>query len=595
MRKIFCCSVFLLMAVRLLSAQSVPEKWLTDCEKSGFKQTPRYAETMAYCRKIEKASPWVKVTSFGMSPEGRSLPLVIVSNEKAFTPAKAAATNKAVILIQNGIHAGEIEGKDASLMLLRDIAILKSKASLLDHAILLIIPIYNVDGHERFGPYNRINQNGPEEMGWRVTAQNLNLNRDYVKADAPETQAWLKLYTAWLPDFFIDCHVTDGADYQYVVTYGIETHENVPAPVREWVNTTFLPSMKDMKINDVPIGPLINFRSDLEPLKGLLAFAGTAPPRFSTVYTPLQNRPGLLIEMHMLKDYKTRVEANYQFLDALIRRINEQSASLRQAVRRADEETAGGVENPFPLVLQADTVPSSTLRYFGFQQTNTASEISGGKKRVYSKDPYEAMVPVYEKLHVSKSVIPPYAYIIPRQWQEVISRLKLHGIKLERLKQAAELNVESYRFSNPKWQSAPFEGRLGVSYDVQKVEEKRAFPAGSIVVRLHQRAARVAIHALEPESPDAFVAWGFFNAIFEQKEYGEDYVLEKLASGMLAKDTLLAKHYVERVQSDSIFAKNYYSRLNFFYQHSPYWDVQMDLYPVARLMEETPLITEPIK
>jgi murein tripeptide amidase MpaA len=356
--------------------QAVPEKWLTYYEQSGFKKTSRYKETMEYCRRLEKASPWIKVTSFGRSPEGRDLPLVVVSSDKAFDPAKASKTDKAVILIQNGIHSGEIEGKDACLMLMRDIAITKTKASLLDHAILLIIPIYNVDGHERFGPYNRINQNGPEEMGWRVTAQNLNLNRDYVKADAPETQAWLKLFNRWLPDFFVDCHVTDGADYQYVVTFGIETTPNVAQPVRNWVKQNFLPTISALRTNgNVPIGQLIFLRDDLDPLKGLFGFSGTGPPRFSTVYTSLQNRPGLLIEMHMLKDYKSRVEGNYQMLEAIIQQVDKEHASLRSAVRLADEQTINNLERPFTLSFQSDTAPNHTVKYSGYKQKNEKSEV----------------------------------------------------------------------------------------------------------------------------------------------------------------------------------------------------------------------------
>src|SRR5256714_9604970 len=173
--------------------------------------------------------------TFGRSGEGRDLPLLVAASGGTFTPDAARRAGKAVVLIQACIHAGESDGKDAGLALLRDIAITKTRLSLLDHVVLLFIPIYNTDGHERFGPYNRINQNGPAEMGWRTTAENLNLNRDYMKADAPETRAWLRLWTEWNPDLFIDCHVTDGADFQYNITYQYEHHDNAPASVRDWM------------------------------------------------------------------------------------------------------------------------------------------------------------------------------------------------------------------------------------------------------------------------------------------------------------------------------------------------------------------------
>jgi hypothetical protein len=587
--------LLLLLLPIFASAQSVPEKWLTYYEQSGYKKTPRYKETMEYCRRLEKASPWIKVTSFGKSPEGRDLPLVIVSRKRIFDPAQAAKSDDAVILIQNGIHAGEIDGKDACLMLMRDIAITKTKSSLLDHVTLLIIPIYSVDGHERFGAFNRINQDGPVEMGWRVTAQNLNLNRDYMKADAPETQAWLKLFNAWLPDFFVDCHVTDGADFQHILTYGIETKENVAAPVRSWIKEKYLPVISNLKTGGVPVAPLIFLRDDLDPLKGMQGTDGTAPPRFSTGYAPLQNRPGLLIEMHMLKDYKTRVEANYQMLDATIELLNREYATLRNAVRLADEHTAAGLEGPLVLAYESDTVANEKIHYLGFKQQNEKSEISGGIRRIYTHEPFEADIPYYNALKASKSVDPPYAYLIPQQWQEVISRLKLHGVRLERLKTSVKLDVERYRFSDAKWAQTPFEGRLGVTYKVGKSSETTTFPAGTVVVRLNQRAAKVAVQALEPDAPDAFVAWGFFNAAFEQKEYAEDYVMETFAKEMLQKDPRLKQEFDAKLLSDTAFAKSPGARLNFFYQRSPYWDNQVNLYPVARLMKEVALQTVPAK
>ena len=596
MKVITACSLILLLPATIF-CQSIPEKWLTPCERSGFIKTPRYNETMEYCRKLAKASPWIKVTSFGKSPEGRDLPLVIASKGKEFDPKKAAKSKKAILLIQNGIHAGEIEGKDACLMLLRYIAITKTKSSLLDHVILLVIPIYNVDGHERFGPYNRINQNGPEEMGWRVNAQNLNLNRDYIKADAPETQAWLKLFNAWLPDFFVDCHVTDGADYQYIVTYGIETQGNVAPPVREWIREKYLPFLSTVRTNGVPIAPQIYFVDDLDPLKGLEGTDGTAPPRFSTVYTTLQNRPGLLIEMHMLKKYKARVEGNYTILDSTMRLLNREYKSVRQAVRSADSLTAATITLPhlFGLQFQSDTIPNSTLDYYGVRQKNEPSEISGAPRRVYSIEQIEETIPVFDSIKATKTIVPPIAYLIPSQWQQVIERLKLHGLHLQRLRLPSRLEVEEYRFSNAKWQQTPFEGRHRVSYSVEKTTGWKLFPAGTIVVPLNQRAAKVAINALEPESPDAFVSWGFFDAIFEQKEYAEDYVMEKLARDMISKNPNLKAEFDAKLRSDTAFANSPGARLNFFYQRSPYWDKQVGLYPVARLMLNTGLYTEPLK
>ncbi len=576
------------------SAQAIPDKWLTYYEKSGFKQTPRYDETMQYCKELEKASPWIKVISFGKSPQGRDLIVVIASSDKTFDPKKAGTSKKATILIQNGIHSGEIDGKDACLMLLRDIAITKTKAALLDHVNLLIIPIFNVDGHERFGKYNRINQNGPEEMGWRVTAQNLNLNRDYMKADAPEMQAWLKLYTAWLPEFFVDCHVTDGADYQHVVTYSIEKGDMIAEPVRSWIKDTYIPTVTSrLKDDSVLIVPYVYFADDKNPMKGLLEYP--TPPRFSTTYTCIQNRPGLLIETHMFKDYKSRVEGTYKMLDQTIRIVNEEATVLKKAVKDADDQTKSALENPYPLLYEVGKTSLSSTHFLGYKTKIEKSEISGGDWVQYTKEPYEADIPRLDSFFVTKTIEPPKAYLIPPQWQTVIERLKLHGIKLERMTGALDLKVELYHCSKVKWQERSYEGRHPVTFSVEKIKEKRNIPAGTVVAWMNQRTARVLINALEPEAPDAFVQWGFFDAIFEQKEYGEDYVLEKVAHDMLAASPGLKEEFNDRLKSDSAFAATPYARLNFFYQHSPYWDKQMNEYPVMRLMWEVALPTEPIQ
>jgi hypothetical protein len=584
------CAMIALLASGFASvtAQTVPSGWETYYEKSGFKATPGYEQTMEYCRKVERSSRWVNVTDFGLSPQGRKLPLVILSSDRAFTPAKAAATGKAIILIQNGIHSGEIDGKDACLMLMRDIAITKKHASLLDHVIVLIIPIFSVDGHERFGKYNRINQNGPEEMGWRTTAQNLNLNRDYLKADAPEMQGWLKLFSAWLPDFLVDCHVTDGADYQYSVTYSIETHEMMPRPVRGWITDTYLPSvLGQMNTAGIKIGPYVYLRDDTDPSKGMMG--GTAPPRFSTQYAAVRNRPGLLIETHMLKDYKTRVEGTYQLLLATLRLLNSESASLRRAVATADRNMIEGLHEPFPIRFELVDTPNDTIHYLGYVPKVEPSDVSGGQRVLYTPEPFEADIPRYDSVKVARAIVPPAAYLIPPEWTEVIRRLGMHGLAIKHLKKEIELEVDSYRFSGAKWQEKPYEGRHPVTYSVRTETGKRRFPPGTAVVLLRQRAAGVAIHALEPEAPDAFAAWGFFDAVFEQKEYAEEYVMETVSREMIARDPALKSEFDEKVRSDTAFAKSPSARLNFFYQRSPYWDPMLNLYPVARLMDENNL------
>ncbi len=559
----------------LAAAVSMPTK----TETTRFQETPRYEETLEYCLRLAKESPWIRTTSFGTSPEGRELILVIASKDRAFDPAAAAKTGKPVVLIQAGIHAGEIDGKDAGMMLLRDIAVTKQHASLLDNAIILFMPIYNVDGHERFGPFNRINQNGPREMGWRTTSRNLNLNRDYVKADAVETRAWLKVFTTWWPDLTIDCHVTDGADYRYDVTYGFEAGPNAPAAVGRWISETVdkqvVPTLE--RWGHLP-SLYIFLRNDAEPKDGLVNL-GVSPPRFSTGYTVLQNRPSFLVETHMLKDYRTRVMATYDTLRALLESVNRDAASLRGAIAQADADAAAA-GGRIPLQFKALSTPGK-VRYKGVSYTRELSEVSGAPWIKYGREPLDLTLDTFTGIEVTVSVDKPLAYIVPPQWTEAIEVLQAHGLQLKRLTRDVSGSFDGYRLTDPDWQARPFEGRHGVKFTTQRLKGvQRTFKAGSVVVPMNQRSAIVAAHLLEPQAPDSLVSWGFFDAVFEQKEYAEAYVMEKVARDMMAKDPNLRSEFLAAL-TDPAFAGSPSRRLDFFFQRSPWQDDQIGLYPIG--------------
>ena len=566
---------------------TAPPEWQTHAERTNYRETPRYDETVAYSQRLAAASGLIRYMSFGKSGEGRDMPLLIAAEGGTFTPEAARSANKTVVLIQACIHPGEPDGKDAGLALLRDIAITRTRPHLLDHVVILFIPIYSTDGHERFGPYTRINQNGPAESGWRGTATNLNLNRDYMKADAPETRAWLRLWNAWNPDLFIDCHVTDGADYRYNVTYQYEHHENAPASVRDWMKTTLARVVPLTEGEGNLLAPYPEFRDNRDLTKGIDSFIGT--PRFATGYTPLRNRPGLLIETHMLKDYRSRVRGTYDLLRFVLEDVNRDPESLRRAVRAADEETISrgrtyDAARRYPLRFEL-TDKAVPFQLKGVESRRELSEVSGAVRVIFGTKPVDLVVPLYDDARVTASVAPPLYYIVPAQWTSVIDVLAAQGLRLQRLAAPAAIEVESYRFSEVKWAPAPFEGRVMLSYKTTLVRERRTFNAGSVIVPMAQPAAQVALHLLEPDAPDSMVAWGFFNPIFEQKEYGESYVLENLAREMMAKDENLRREFEQRLISDPKFAASASARLQFFYERSPYWDPQLNLYPVGRITE----------
>jgi hypothetical protein len=555
--------------------------WETPYEKSAFLETPRYRETIDYLKRLEKASPWIRVTSFGTSGEGRDLVLVIASKDKTFDAAAAHRTGKAIVLLQAGIHAGEIDGKDAGMMLLRDMAVTKSRAALLDNAILLFMPMYNVDGHERFGPYNRTNQNGPKEMGWRTTARNLNLNRDYMKADAPETRAWLKLYTTWWPDLLIDAHVTDGADYQPVMTYAIESGPNVPKPLADWVKEAVIGrAVPAVAAGGTGISPYIQLKDDTDPTAGLVANVST--PRFSTGYTILQCRPSFLIETHMLKNYKARVDATSATVAALLDECGRSRDALHAAIRASEEEAARPGKTPLTFKTTDETRP---VAYHGVSYTRQPSAVSGAMSIRYGKAPLELTVPIQDRFETTLEVERPRAYLVPQQWTDEIEILRLHGLRLRRLTAELTTPVEGYQLSDPKWQPNPFEGRHQVTCKADRLKSvARTFPAGTLVVPMDQPGSALAAHLLEPLGPDSFVAWGFFDTVFEQKEYAEPYVVEAMAQSMMEKDPGLRAEF-EKALADPAFAADPRQRLDFFFRRSPYWE-HPGLYPVG-------LVTDP--
>ena len=577
-----------------------PTDWATPAERDEYRTTPRYEATLQYLRRLQAAAPkQVRIETFGRSAEGRDLVLVAVSGDGRFDPAELHRAGRSIILVQNAIHAGEMDGKDACLALLRDLVITRTRADLLRRAVLLVIPIYNVDGHERFGPDNRINQNGPAETGWRTQGANLNLNRDYMKADAPETRAFLRLWNRWLPDLFIDTHVTDGADYQYDTTIQTETGPDVPTGIASYVRGTLVPELFErVGRTGHSIGPYIALKSEQDPTQGIVL--AQSPPRYSTGYTIVQNRPGILVETHMLKDYRTRVTGTYELLRSTLELANRDAEKLARLNREADASTIAAGRRPdpsapFPLRLEPDgTTAPFLLRGYRFERS--MSPIAGMEIIHYSHDPVELTIPQPGGLRVSLAVALPAAYIVPAAWGQVIEVLEAHGLTLRRTTSAWDEEVDTYRCEGPHWLDHPFEGRqvlfnpgegnpgsVPPGVRCRPSRERLSFPAGSVVVPLDQRAARVAIHWLEPEGPDSALAWGFFNAIFEQKEYGEPYVVEPLARSMLEADAALKQEFEKRLAENPGFAANPAERLDFFYHRSRFEDRRLGLYPVGRL------------
>ncbi|MFZ4740931.1 MAG: M14 family metallopeptidase [Bacteroidales bacterium] len=581
--KNFILFSFLLFTINTFAQQN---SFTTYFEKSGYEETPTYNATISYCKLIDSASAWIKYLSFGKSPQGREMPLLIMDKNGNFMPESIKKSGNIILLIQACVHAGEPDGKDAGLLLFRDIAINKKMNELLNHVTILFIPIFNVDGHERFGKYNRINQNGPKEMGWRTTANNLNLNRDYLKADALEMKNWLKMFNRFMPDFFIDCHTTDGADYQYVLTYGIETEGNVDQGLIKWQKDNYLAPITQMMTQDgLPTLPYVTFRNWHDPRSGLVS--NVAPPMLSQGYTIQRNRPGLLIETHMLKSYKIRVESTYRMIEKTMIILNKEYQNLHKLIAEADKNTSN--ENfrkkEFAINFEASEKDSTMIDYLGVEYSVEKSELSGGEWFKYNNSkPTTFKIPYFNKIEIVEKTLLPKAYIITPEWSRVIDVLKLHNITMKTIKMPLTLKVQSYKFKNPKWATTSYEGRNPlINFVMDTITEERTYPAGSLIIDMNQAGARIIAYLLEPKASSSLVFWGFFNTIFEQKEYSESYVMEVLAREMLANDVKLKTEFEQKKNSEPEFANNPRAILNWFYSKTPYWDQRLNLYPIGKI------------
>ncbi len=559
--------------------------WTTPYEKSKGMETPRYEETLRFCKQLAYNSDDIHYEAFGYSPQGRELPLLIFNSDGKFTPEEVRASGKVVVLVQAAIHPGEPAGKDAGLMLFRDYFIDGKDQEKLNNICVLFIPIFNVDGHERWSKYNRINQKGPVETGFRANAQNLNLNRDYLKADSPEMRQWLKMFHTWLPDFFIDTHTTNGGDYEYPITYHMEVYGNMEEKLTRWQQEDFIPSMeKYMELKQMPIFPYVQSREWHNPESGLRS--GVGSPMTSTGYVALMNRPGLLIETHMLKPYPVRVESTYELLKFSLEYVSERSLTLQSLVQSADKKTQSRLfrRRAFPLNFQINYSDSTLVRFKGVEYEKVLSELTGKEWFRYGKAKQEFVRPYFNVSEPSDEVKLPEAYFIPPEWTEVIERLQWHGVEFFVMEDATFQLFESYEFTEVEWDRRPFESRLRLNIKAfEPIEENRFLPVGSIYIPIEQVRAPLIAHLLEPHANNSLLSWGFFNSIFEQKEYAEIYVMEPMALEMIKKDPELKERFEQFKADNPELANNHWALMNWFYKQSPYYDRLINKYPVLKL------------
>ena len=575
------------------TADRAPVSLVTEAERSGFQRTGRYAEVERLCRGFERTYPGkARCVSFGETPEGRPMLAIVASADGVLDPAAARAKRRPVILFQGGIHAGEIEGKDAGFWALRDLLDRKLAPGALGAVTAVFVPVLNIDGHERFGKNNRPNQRGPEEMGFRVTAQNLNLNRDYVKADAPEMRALLGLFEAWDPTIYVDLHATDGAKFQHDIAVMVSPRAphggGLDAAARGLSDAL---QARLAALGHLPLPFYPSFREHDDPASGFAVYV--SPPRFSDGYAAARNRVGVLVETHSWVPYPRRVRSTYDLLGALFTDAVTRAPALRAAAERADVATARLAGQAVTLTHRTTATPR-TIEFRGYAYEKRPSEISGGTWTVYDESRPEIWrVPLFDQLEPDLTVTAPRAgYVIPAghaAW--VADKLRLHGLRYQVLPESRRaFAVEAFRADAVTF-SGPYEGRSPAKVKGSYRREAHDLPAGSLFIPIAQPRATLLLHLLEPLAPDSLVSWGFFNSAFERKEYMEPYVTEEEARKMLAADPSLRAEFEARL-ADPAFAGSAEARLDFFYKRHPAWDERVNLVPIYRV-DTSPLAGGP--
>ena len=575
------CAILLLALAPLTHAQSA---LTTVSERSGFVETGRYEEVVALCDAFARLYPKaVRCTTFGPTPEGRPMKALVASTSGALTSEQAQRRGLPVVLIQGGIHAGEIDGKDAGFLALREVLEGRAANGALDKLVWVFVPVFNVDGHERFGAWNRPNQRGPKEMGWRTTAQNYNLNRDYLKADTPEMQAMLQLVQRWDPLVTVDLHATNGAQFEHDISIQVEPVHAGDAGLRTAGLALRTGVIDDLaKQGSLPLPYYPSFVVQDDPTSGFED--GVPPPRFSHGYFLLRNRIAMLVETHSWKEYPVRVRITRNTVVSVLEHVARDGASWLTTAKQADIAAAslGGRQEPLTYV----AAPAArTMEFRGYAYTRTTSDVSGALMTRYDETtPQVWKVPLKDDIRPGIVVEAPGAgYLVPAAeapW--VAAVLKTHGVEYRLLGKAWQGDAQVFRATKSSFGSASVETHQRLTVEGDWTRESRATPAGALFVPIAQPRARLVMALLEPKAPDSLLAWGRFNNAFERKEYMEDYVAEAVAREML-RDPAVKAEFERRLREDTAFAQSPAARLEFFYRRHPSWDERYQLYPVLRV------------
>ena len=545
-------------------------------------QSATYEEVTAFYKSLAAQYDQLDLSEFGMTDAGYPLHLAVLSKDEDFDPISLRQKGKLILMVNNAIHAGEPCGVDASMLLLKDYLAKKELQSFLDKVVLVVVPMYNIGGVLNRNSHTRANQNGPEAYGFRGNAKNLDLNRDFIKCDSRNAQSFNQIFNRWQPDVFIDNHTSNGADYQYTMSLIATQHNKLDPFLSEYMNQQMLPVLyREMKTRNWEMTPYVYARST--PDEGIAGFLDL--PRYSSGYAALHNCISFMPETHMLKPFRDRVRSTYTFMDVMIRFLHQNGTALKAAREKAVGHTK--TKSQFDLNWSLDFEQSDRLWFKGYEAKYKSSEITGKERLYYDREaPFEKEIPFFNHYKSELQVEKPLAYIIPSAYSEVIDRLRWNGVVLKRLAADQEIELEMYRIKNVKSANSPYEGHfLHREIEVENEKRKWSYRKGDYLVFTDQACNRYIVETLEPQAPDSYFAWNFFDGILMQKEYFSAYVFEDLAAEYLQKDEDLRMRFENKKKQDADFAQSSKAQLDFIYKNSPHYERTHRWYPVGRIMD----------
>ncbi len=574
-KSILNCKTFLLLLIpACIISQDVTTYYLQN-------KSAEWKEAISFYKNLDLKYTEAKLFEEGITDAGKPLHLFVISSDGDFNPELIRKKNKCIVFINNAIHPGEPDGVDASILFAKNMLSNAANKKLLQHVVVCIVPVFNIDGALNRNCCSRANQNGPERYGFRGNYQNLDLNRDFIKCDTKNTKSLTKILRQWNPDLFIDTHVSDGADYQHVLTLIATQKDKLTPTLGNFLDKQMLPVLySEMEKKGISMCPYVDTFKET-PDSGITGFLET--PRFASGYAALFNTIGFVTETHMLKPFAQRVEATLKFLEMITEYANNNATTLLDVRKKSVEECLSN--SVFPVSWTLDTSKKEMIPFKGYEAEYNPSSVTAGQRLFYNhKKPYEKEIPFYNSYKPVVEIQKPKAYFVPQCWDRVIERLKLNGVKMSTIKNDTVILVETYFIDDYKSSARPYEGHhLKTTVVLRKEKQNIHFFTGDYIIYTNQTCNRYIIETLEPQGVDSYFTWGFFDATLQQKEWFSDYVFEEMADSILKNNERLNTQFQQQKATDSTFAKDNFNQLYFIYKNSEYFEKSYMRYPVYRL------------